>query len=184
MTQCKVLCDTTAYSACGDPSLNLALREGDIIEGEQTYGYLIFAACGDQKYYVLTKDVTPVWPEQRGTEAGEFNRMQAMADYEAHDSVEPKSENVTKAEPVKDRIDAILEERGKAYGSVEDNFQRVAHLWNGYLEALKYHELLPEDVARMMQLFKMARRLVLDKPTKDSFDDGHGYLKCEEMLCQ
>ena len=103
-------------------------------------------------------------------------------DHEPHDHIEQKSENVTRIDPI-DPIDAILDERGAPYGGVENNFQRIAHLWNGYLEAIEYHGLLPEDVTRMMQLFKMARRLVLDKPTKDSFDDGHGYLKCEERLC-
>jgi len=168
---------------------------------------------GQQLFNLLREQVEPVWPESRNTTANEFNRMQAMTEYESHDHephdhIEQKSENVTKRrEPpvvvpkslmdeawrnaaaqldggVKDPIDAILDERGEPYGEVENNFQRIAHLWNGYLEAIEYHGLLPEDVTRMMQLFKMARRLVLDKPTKDSFDDGHGYLKCEERLCQ
>jgi hypothetical protein len=164
------------------------MDEGEIIDGLISDGLngdtIIVFKIEDSEYWLYASDAEAVWPEKRGTEAGELNRMQAMADYEAHDSVEPKSENVTKAEPAKDRIDAILEERGKAYGGEEDSFRRIASLWNGYLEAIEYHSLLPEDVARMMQLLKMARRLVLDKPTQDSFDDGHGYLKCEERLCR
>ena len=88
----------------------------------------------------------------------------------------------TREQQKPDRIDAILAERGAAYGGVENSFGRIAKLWNGYLDAIEHHTLLPEDVARMMQLLKMARRMALDKPTQDSFDDGHGYLKCEAKL--
>jgi hypothetical protein len=224
----KILADCKAYGTCGSDPYHADMKEGEIVDADPTLSVLTFDLDGAE-YWLPFTHVTPVWPESRGTEAGEFNRMQAMADFEPHDSTEPKSENVTRGVGVirhnmplnkdgsmplaaitggfgphasvatskqpnsleefnamydkpKDRIDAILEERGKPYGGVEDNFKNIATLWNGYLDCIDHHHLLPEDVARMMQLLKMARRMTMNTPTKDSFDDGHGYLKCEARL--
>lgn len=71
-------------------------------------------------------------------------------------------------------------EREKAYGSPENNFNRIAELWTTYLqgrdeERLDY--LTAKDVAVMMMLLKVAR-LMSGTSTQDSWIDIAGYAAC------
>lgn len=74
----------------------------------------------------------------------------------------------------------VTENRNKSYGEPENNFKRIASLWNSYLQG-KHSEwqfdLDPSDVAIMMVLMKIAR---LEENTEnwDSWLDAIGYLAC------
>ena len=73
--------------------------------------------------------------------------------------------------------------RRQAYGTPEDNFQRIADLWNVYL-SLRFREtpsnasvLGTVDVCLMMNLMKVAR-LIETKNHADSWRDIAGYAAC------
>lgn len=71
----------------------------------------------------------------------------------------------------------IWGDREKTYGSPAFNLETIAEFWNIWLK--RRHNvvvaLMPEDVAHMMVLLKMAR--LLNDPThRDSLIDGAGYL--------
>lgn len=83
-------------------------------------------------------------------------------------------------------LEIVTHDRNKQYGAPEDSFTVIADLWTGYMTARqKLYEdgimppLTAEDVARMLQLFKMARRMTSPVPKQDSIIDGIGYLLCE-----
>lgn len=76
-----------------------------------------------------------------------------------------------------DAKDIIFGDREKTYGRPEFNLQTIAEFWRIYLE--RKHNvlvaLLPEDVAFMMVLLKMAR--LMNSPThRDSQVDLCGYV--------
>lgn len=73
----------------------------------------------------------------------------------------------------------VLKDRNNAYGSPEDNFKRIAMLWNAYFDAKGnvFHELNALDVAQMMALMKIAR-LAYNPGHKDSWVDLAGYAAC------
>lgn len=69
-------------------------------------------------------------------------------------------------------------ERQDHYGTPENNFARIAALWNNYLGIQDAHFLLgPSDVAAMMILLKVAR-LASDSKHLDSWVDIAGYASC------
>ena len=74
----------------------------------------------------------------------------------------------------------VLKDRNSTYGSPEDNFRRIATLWNAYLSIRPTDvgaPLGPIDVAQMMLLMKVAR--LAHNPThKDSWVDTAGYAAC------
>ena len=65
-------------------------------------------------------------------------------------------------------------ERQEHYGTPEDNFARIAALWNAYL-GKPY--LAVQDVAAMMILLKTAR-IASDPKHLDSWVDIAGYASC------
>lgn len=67
---------------------------------------------------------------------------------------------------------AINGNRDTAYGSPEDNFQRIAQLWSMYLR----RELAATDVANMMILLKIARSM--HSLHDDAWVDIIGYAAC------
>ena len=74
----------------------------------------------------------------------------------------------------------VLKDRNSTYGSPEDNFRRIAELWNAYLKIRPVDAGAPItsiDVAQMMLLMKVAR--LAHNPThKDSWVDAAGYAAC------
>ena len=66
-------------------------------------------------------------------------------------------------------------ERQDAYGNPEDNFQRIAEMWNDYLYDVLNVALQPRDVALMMALLKIAR-ISTGTATRDSYIDAAGYI--------
>jgi hypothetical protein len=67
-------------------------------------------------------------------------------------------------------------ERQDRYGNPEDTFRVIGDLWGAYLRALEpsMPPILPEDVANMMTLMKMAR-IVCGKYCRDNDVDLIGY---------
>lgn len=84
-----------------------------------------------------------------------------------------------------DQAQAVVEgERQVNYGSPEDNFKRIASLWEAYLIGRKQEQLFvidEKDVAMMMVLMKIAR--LMNNPNHwDSIKDGIGYFSCLASL--
>lgn len=84
-----------------------------------------------------------------------------------------------------DEATQVVAGRGKSYGAPEDNFQRIARLWNAHLRN-RYpdhivgsvgFQLDAQDVAMMMALMKIAR-LANDPNHHDSWVDVAGYAAC------
>lgn len=67
----------------------------------------------------------------------------------------------------------VLGDREQDYGSPENNFQKIADLWNAYCGAV----FTPSDVAVMMTLVKIAR-ISSGHAKEDNWVDGCGYLAC------
>lgn len=65
----------------------------------------------------------------------------------------------------------------EAYGTPEDNFGRIARLWEDYLG----HPICPHDVAAMMALLKIAR-IASGQPKADNWVDLAGYAACGAEL--
>lgn len=68
----------------------------------------------------------------------------------------------------------ITGERQQNYGTPEDNFKRIASLWNAYMGDDLFDAV---DVAMMMALLKIAR-ISTGTQTEDSFVDLAGYAAC------
>lgn len=65
-------------------------------------------------------------------------------------------------------------DRAATHGDAEDNFRRIAELWNAYMGI---DEITPIDVAVMLALLKMAR--IRSNPTHaDNWIDIAGYAAC------
>jgi hypothetical protein len=71
--------------------------------------------------------------------------------------------------------------RRKAYGHPENNFGRIADLWNAYRQNMNHEEFTPQDIAQMMILMKIAR-LQESPDHRDSLIDLAGYARTIEML--
>lgn len=76
----------------------------------------------------------------------------------------------------------VTGQRQQDYGNPEDNFTRIADLWNSYLGDQMRAPITPLDVALMMGLFKTAR-IKSGTGTDDSFIDLAGYAACGGEIC-
>ena len=81
---------------------------------------------------------------------------------------------MTRAEILDTAKNCVCGKREEDYGSPEDNFDKIAKLWNAYLG----NNILDSvDVAMMMGLLKIAR-IKSGNATNDSFVDLAGYAAC------
>ena len=79
----------------------------------------------------------------------------------------------------------VCGDRDLKYSTPENSFKAIASMWNSYLYAKglivnnsdKWKGIMPEDVAAMMVLFKMAR-VATGSYTADSWIDAAGYAAC------
>lgn len=90
-------------------------------------------------------------------------------------------DSLDKRKLVIDQASKIVEgARQLNYGSPEDNFRRIAALWESYLLFRKEEQLFtitPVDVSIMMMLMKIAR--LMNTPDHwDSIKDIIGYASC------
>lgn len=70
----------------------------------------------------------------------------------------------------------VARDRHDQHGEMLANHQAIADIWNGYLRAasIAVHDLTAADVANMMELLKVARRLN-GAFNPDDYVDGAGY---------
>ena len=80
-------------------------------------------------------------------------------------------------EALLDAAKGTVADRGLNYGSPEDNFGRIARLWNTHMTNRHNGPLTPADVAQMMVLMKVAR-LENTPAHLDSWTDIAGYAAC------
>lgn len=72
----------------------------------------------------------------------------------------------------------VCGQRQQDYGNPEDNFQRIADLWNAYMGGKRF---TPVDVAVMMALLKVAR-IKTGTGTDDCYIDLAGYAACASEI--
>ena len=70
--------------------------------------------------------------------------------------------------------ECVTKDRQNTYGSPEDNFKRIAKLWNSYLNEVVVNEV---DVAVMLALLKVAR-IGSGNAHPDNWIDLAGYAAC------
>jgi hypothetical protein len=72
----------------------------------------------------------------------------------------------------------VAEDRNDTYGPPEENLQRIADLWSGYLG----HGVTKEDVALMMVLLKISRSKA--GYSRDNSVDGVAYFLIHDSLAK
>lgn len=82
--------------------------------------------------------------------------------------------SITRIELLDLANECVCGDRNLQYGEPEDNFSSVAKLWSSYLDI----DIVSEDVAIMMCLFKIARLKSSCYESKDSWVDLIGYAAC------
>lgn len=70
--------------------------------------------------------------------------------------------------------------RRRDYGTPDENFGRIADLWNVHLKDKLAKPMTPGDVAMMMILLKVARQA--NSPKRDNLVDIAGYAQCASEL--
>lgn len=95
--------------------------------------------------------------------------------------------NATAAEILAKASQLVSADRHQTHGDSLVNHQCIANLWNGYLRGRVASgndtELAPTDIANMMELLKIARRLNGDFNV-DDYVDGAGYSALAGKLAQ
>ena len=81
-----------------------------------------------------------------------------------------------------DAFNCVMQDRNASYGNPEDNFRDIANYWNSYCQQRGImqngsHFIVPQDVAHLMILLKMAR-LGKNMAHRDSLVDIAGYAAC------
>ena len=89
---------------------------------------------------------------------------------------------MTREEILEQAHKCVCGDRDQSYGSPENSFRTIADLWEPYLreKCVSYGadvNIMPEDVAAMMVLFKMAR-VATGSYSADSWVDAAGYAAC------
>ena len=84
---------------------------------------------------------------------------------------------MTRKECLDKAAQCVLQDRARQYGQVENNFERIADLWEAYLHA----PISALDVAMMMALLKIARART-NPAHGDSWVDLAGYAACGAEL--
>lgn len=83
---------------------------------------------------------------------------------------------MTRPEILDKAKECVCGQREQDYGSPENNFARIADLWNAYMRDTGV-VFTPVDVAMMLGLLKIAR-IKTGTGTTDSFVDLAGYAAC------
>lgn len=81
---------------------------------------------------------------------------------------------VTRAEILATASQYVTQDRAATHGDAENNFRRIAELWNAYMDT---DTITAIDVAVMLALLKVAR--IRSNPTHaDNWIDIAGYAAC------
>lgn len=76
-----------------------------------------------------------------------------------------------------DKVDALLEERGKVYGDPVETHVKIAQVWSGIIG----YNIQPNEVPLMMIGLKLVR--AQQSPEyPDSYDDIEGYTRIAKMF--
>ena len=97
-----------------------------------------------------------------------------------------KENSMTRKEILAAAEACVCGQREEDYGSPEDNFRTIAELWQAYIKARCVGagasvDMMPEDVACMMALLKIAR-IASGRGTNDCWIDLAGYAACGREL--
>lgn len=84
---------------------------------------------------------------------------------------------MTREEILETAKSMVCGERETDYGSPENNFLRIANLWNSYLAGRASKFVSPVDVAAMLALLKIAR-IASGNAKNDNWVDLAGYAAC------
>jgi len=88
-----------------------------------------------------------------------------------------ESESMNREECLNNAMECVTKDRQNTYGSPEDNFKRIANLWNAYLDIPNCHQIGADDVAAMLALLKIAR-IASGNSHSDNWVDLAGYAAC------
>ena len=108
-------------------------------------------------------------------------RKPRFTQQEVEDDTE-KPERPTRKSILEAAERCVCGDRDKKYGSPEDSFRVIAALWEVYLKERCVSPdadvcILPEDVAALMVLFKVAR-IATGQAHTDNWIDAAGYAAC------
>nr|DAL99772.1 MAG TPA: hypothetical protein [Caudoviricetes sp.] len=89
---------------------------------------------------------------------------------------------MTRKEILEEAAACVCGDREEDYGTPEDNFRLIADLWSAYIKKRCVSlgaevTVLPEDVAMLMALLKIAR-IATGRSKPDSYIDLAGYAAC------
>lgn len=111
--------------------------------------------------------------------------------WEMDKTVKQEEKPSPREEILREAIKCVCTDRNQQYGEPEDSFRMIGDLWGRYIaekcldvctdengEACCHVEILPEDVALLMVLFKVCRGATGEKITKDTLIDIAGYAAC------
>lgn len=82
-----------------------------------------------------------------------------------------------RAQILREAESMVLGDRQDDYGTPENNFERIANLWNSYLDTRLDGRLGAVDIAAMMALLKIAR-IASGHGKRDNWVDLAGYAAC------
>lgn len=120
-----------------------------------------------------------------------YNGESIPAQWEPIKTVKQEEKPSPREEILREAITCVCTDRNQQYGEAEDSFRMIGDLWGRYIaekcldvctdengEACCHVEILPEDVALLMVLFKVCRGATGEKITKDTLVDIAGYAAC------
>ena len=128
--------------------------------------------------------ISNTYVEMLQNDIDELERKErAWGAYQAQKNSDPanpaKSVESIRASVLTEALKAVTGQRQTDYGTVEDNFQNIANLWNAYFQTSSkgIPNINTTDVAAMMALMKVAR-LIHSPGHRDSWVDLAGYAAC------
>lgn len=87
--------------------------------------------------------------------------------------MEQEEEKMDRASCLKSAESIVCSDRNQQYGDPENNFAQIANMWTAYLNV----DIMPEDVAMMMIMLKIAR-VKTGSHKGDNYIDIAGYAAC------
>lgn len=138
-----------------------------------------------------SKSIKMLTDDEGFREECNYNGTSIPTLWEMDKTVNEKGKPSPREEILREAIKCVCTDRNQQYGEPEDSFRMIGDLWGRYIaekcldvctdengEACCHVEILPEDVALMMVLFKVCRGATGEKITKDTLIDIAGYAAC------
>lgn len=128
-------------------------------------------------HMITQKDIDIFWEEFT---KDKYNLSQAdMEAMKASPQPVMAQKESARASVLTEALKTVTGQRQVDYGTVEDNFQNIANLWNSYFmnSSKGIPNIKSTDVASMMALMKIAR-LIHSPNHRDSWVDLAGYAAC------